>query len=128
MWYEGASTLQIVGTLLMVAFFVIVGLFNLKKAAVEDHINRARAAKTPLPAFVFWFGIALEFVSAALIVTGWNARLGVIGLIVFTVFATAIYLRFWEREEPMVRLIQRNVFLANMAIVGGLILMYENIV
>ena len=109
----------------MVAFFLVIGIGNLARDRVEDHINRARLAKTPFPAFVFWFGMALEFVSAAMILGSWYPEWGAAGLIVFTVFATLIYLRYWQTEDPMRRGIQRGVFYANMAIVGGLLVVFD---
>ncbi len=111
------------GRLLIVAFFVIAGLMNLTPARIQDHIDRATAFKTPFPTFVFWFGIALQFASCALILAGWHARLGVIGLIVFTVCASAIYHRFWQMADPLKRNFSRLALLNNVAITGGRLLL-----
>jgi putative oxidoreductase len=121
---DGAA-LVVAGRLLIVAFFVIAGLCNLTPARIRDHIDRAAAARTPLPAVVFWFGIALQFVSCALILVGWHVDLGVIGLIVFTVAATAIYHRFWQMADPGKRNGARLGLLNNLAILGGLLLLLE---
>lgn len=125
--YYDASWLDMVGRLLIVAFFLIVGVSNLAKARIEDHINRARIFKTPFPALVFWFGEALSFVSCALLLSGWHADLGALGLIVFTVCATAIYLRFWQVQDPFKYGAMRNGFLANIGLLGGLILLFQNV-
>ena len=49
MYHQDASWLDTAGRLLMVAFFLIVGIRNLQKHHVEDHINRLAKFKAPLP-------------------------------------------------------------------------------
>jgi uncharacterized membrane protein YphA (DoxX/SURF4 family) len=122
-----ASWLDSVGRLLIVAFFVIVGLRNLQKHHVEDHIKRLGIFKCPYPAFAFWFGIALEFVGCGLILANWHAAIGVLCLIIFTVVATLLLLRFWEMDDPMKRMGMQNGFLANLAVLGGLLLLLQNV-
>ena len=122
-----ASWLDSAGRLLIVAFFVIVGLRNLQRHHVEDHVKRLGLFKTPYPAFTFWFGIALEFVGCALVLANWHAALGVILLIVFTVVASLLLLRFWEMDDPMKRTGMQNGFLANLAVLGGLLLLLQNV-
>ncbi len=126
MHYDALS-LDMVGRYLIVAFFLIVGVSNLTKAKIDDHINRARIFKTPFPALVFWIGEALSFVSCALLLSGWHAELGALGLIVFTVFATAIYLRFWQVQDPFKYNAMRNGFLANIGLLGGLVLLFQTV-
>jgi putative oxidoreductase len=115
--------LELAGRLLIVGFFVVAGGMNLTRARIQDHIERAARFKTPFPAFVFWAGIALQFASCALVLANWHPALGVIGLIVFTVLASAIYHRFWQMEDPMKRNFSRLALLNNVAIVGGLLVL-----
>jgi uncharacterized membrane protein YphA (DoxX/SURF4 family) len=51
----------------------------------------------------------------------------VLCLIVFTILATLLLLRFWEMEDPMKATGMRNGFLANIGIVGGLLLLLRNV-
>lgn len=118
-------SLETAGRLLIVAFFVIAGLCNLTSARIKDHVDRAIVAGTPFPRFVFWFGIALQFASCVLILADWHADLGVAGLIVFTVAATAIYHRFWQMPDPGKRNGARLGLLNNIAILGGLLLLLK---
>jgi len=122
-----ASLLDSIGRLLIVLFFVIVGLRNLQKHHVDDHIKRLGIFKTPQPALVFWLGILLEFVGCALILANWHAAIGVICLIVFTVVASFLLLRFWEMDDPMKRTGMQNGFYANIGLVGGLLLLLQNV-
>jgi uncharacterized membrane protein YphA (DoxX/SURF4 family) len=129
--YEGdASWLDTAGRLLMVAFFVITGLRNLQKHQIEDHIQRLAAYGTPVlsPAQTFWTGVVLEFVGCALLLFNWYPAIGVLCLIAFTVLATALMLRFWEvDDDPGKRIGLQNGFLANIGVVGGLLLLLQNV-
>jgi putative oxidoreductase len=128
--YAGdASWLDTAGRLLIVAFFVITGLRNLQKDQVDDHIQRLAAYGTPVlsPEQTFWAGIALEFLGCALLLFNWYPAVGALCLIVFTVLATALMLRFWEADDPGKRIGMQNGFLANIGVVGGLLLLLQQV-
>ena len=127
LYFNDASWIYSAGRLLIVAFFVIVGIRNLSKFHIEDHIKRLTLTGTPMPAAVFWAGIVLEFIGCALLLLNWRPAIGVLCLIAFTVLATALLLRFWEMDEPMKRLGMQNGFLTNIAVVGGLLLLLQNV-
>jgi putative oxidoreductase len=116
-------TLEEAGKWLIVGFFLVSGLANLTKARIADHIQRMRSFGTPFPAALFWLGLALQFTGCALVASGWHAAAGVMGLIAFTVAATAIFHRFWQKSDPVQRNLSRLSFLANIAILGGLLLL-----
>ena len=121
------SFLDIAGEQLIVLFFLVTGIANLTKARIADHIGRMRAFRTPLPAATFWLGIALQFTGCALIESGWHPAIGVGCLIVFTVTATAIFHRFWQKRDPLQRNFSRLTLLGNTAILGGLLLLLEKV-
>ena len=127
LYINDASWLDTAGRLLIVAFFVIVGVRNLSKFHIEDHIKRLTLTGTPMPAAAFWAGIALEFVGCALLLANWRPAIGVLCLIAFTVLATALLLRFWEADDPMKRIGMQNGFMTNVAVVGGLLLLLQNV-
>ena len=126
MYYQDASWLDTVGRLLLVAFFLAVGLRNLQKVHIEDHVKRLTTFKAPLPQLTFWIGQAMEFVGCALVLFNWHPAVGVVLLLVFTVVASALLLRFWEVQGPM-RTGMQNGMLANIGIVGGLLLLLQNV-
>jgi len=125
MFYD-ASLLDTAGRLLIVGFFVVAGLCNLTAARIKDHIERMAALGTPLPGAAFWTGIALQFTGCALLLANWHPDLGAIFLIVFTVVATAIFHRFWSKPEPQ-RNLSRIMFLNNTGLLGGLLLLLQNV-
>jgi putative oxidoreductase len=129
-FYAGdASWLDTAGRLLIVAFFVITGLRNLQKNQVDDHVQRLQAYGTPILSApqTFWAGVALEFVGCALLLLNWYPAIGVLCLIAFTVLATALMLRFWEVDDPGKRTGMQNAFFTNVAVVGGLLLLLQNV-
>ena len=115
-----------IGRLLIVASFLAAGLCNMTPARIKDHIDRMAAYGTPLPAAAFWIGIAIQFTGCALLLIGWRADIGALLLIVFTVLATAIFHRFWQKPEPQ-RNLSRIMFLNNTGILGGLVLLWQNV-
>ncbi|HET7256576.1 MAG TPA: DoxX family membrane protein [Xanthobacteraceae bacterium] len=126
MYYQDASWLDTAGRLLIVAFFLAVGLRNLQKVHIEDHVKRLTTFKAPFPQLTFWIGQAMEFVGCALVLFNWYPAVGVVLLLVFTVVASALLLRFWEVQGPM-RTGMQNGMLANIGIVGGLLLLLQNV-
>lgn len=126
MYYQDASWLDTAGRLLLVAFFLAVGLRNLQKVHIEDHVKRLTTFKAPFPHLTFWIGQAMEFVGCALVLFNWHPAVGVVLLLVFTVVASALLLRFWEVQGPM-RTGMQNGMLANIGIVGGLLLLLQNV-
>lgn len=126
MYYQDASWLDTAGRLLLVAFFLAVGLRNLQKVHIEDHVKRLTTFKAPFPKLTFWIGQAMEFVGCALILFNWHPAVGVVLLLVFTVVASGLLLRFWEVQGPM-RTGMQNGMLANIGIVGGLLLLLQNV-
>jgi putative oxidoreductase len=121
------SGLDIAGKWLIVLFFLVSGLSNLTKARIADHIQRMARFGTPFPAAAFWLGIALQFAGCALLIADWHPAIGVLCLIVFTVAATAIFHRFWQKSDPMQRNMARLNLLANIGILGGLLLLLADV-
>jgi uncharacterized membrane protein YphA (DoxX/SURF4 family) len=121
------SAMVLAGRLLIVFFFLAAGIINLQPARVRDHIERMGALRVPAPAFAFWFGLFLQFSGCALVLTGWHADVGVIFLMVFTVAATAIFHRFWLMSDAVKRNTARIMLLNNTAVLGGLVLLLENV-
>ncbi len=73
----------------------------------------------------FWIGQSMEF-AGALVLLNWHPAIGVLLLLVFTIVASTLLLRFWEVEGPM-RTELQNGMLANIGIVGGLLLLLQHV-
>jgi uncharacterized membrane protein YphA (DoxX/SURF4 family) len=70
--------------------------------------------------------MALDAIGCALLLLNWHPAIGALCLIVFTVLASLLLLRFWEMDDPMKRTGMQNGFLANIGVVGGLLLLLQN--
>ncbi len=127
LYSNDASIYDSAGRLLMVAFFVIVWLRNLSRHHIEDHVKRLTFFKAPLPRLTFWFGMILDAAGCALLLANWHPAIGALCLIVFTVLASLLLLRFWEMDDPMKRTGMQNGFLANVGVLGGLLLLLQNL-
>ena len=121
------TLLEEAGKWLIVGFFLVSGAANLTKARIADHIQRMQGFGTPFPAAACWAGVALQFAGCALLIDGRYAATGVVCLIAFTVVATAIFHRFWQKSDPMQRNLSRLSFLGNVAILGGLLLLLDEL-
>ncbi|MFY9684305.1 MAG: hypothetical protein WAJ88_00765, partial [Pseudolabrys sp.] len=73
-------------------------------------------------------GMVLDAVGCALLLINWHPAIGALCLIVFTVLASLLLLRFWEMDDPMKRMGMQNGFLANIAVTGGLLLLLQNVI
>ena len=127
MFQQDASGLVFLGKLLILSLFMMAGTLNLMPVRAKDHIERMKGFGVPLPAFAFWFGMAMEFAGCAMVLSGWHADLGVWLLIAFTVVAGAIFHRFWLVEDPMRRHMLRIALLNNVAVIGGLLLVLHTL-
>src|SRR5688572_26308803 len=110
LYANDASMLDTIGRLMIVALFLIIGIRNLQKFHIDDHIARLTKFKALLPKVTFWVGQTMEFVGIAMVLFNWHAAIGVVILIVFTVVATLLLLRFWEVDVPPMRIGMQNGF------------------
>jgi putative oxidoreductase len=124
--YSG-SWIEITGRLLVVAFFVVAGLFNLTPERVKDHIDRMAGFGVPFPAAAFWIGIGAQFAGCALLLADWHPAIGAGCLVVFTVAANAIFHRYWLLPDPARRNVTRLLLLNGIAITGGLLLLLASV-
>lgn len=120
------SWLDTTGKFLILAFFLIIGVRNLSPHQIEEHVKRLAFFNTPMPRQTLWVGMFLEAIGCALILMNWHPAIGTFCLIVFTVVASLLMLRFWEEDDPMRRMGMQNCFFANIAILGGLVLLLKN--
>jgi uncharacterized membrane protein YphA (DoxX/SURF4 family) len=122
-----ASMLDSIGRLLIVALFLSLGLRNLTRWQTEDHVTRLGLNGCPAPRVAFWLGTAIELTGCALVLLDWHPAIGVICLLIFTVVASSLMHRLWETADTGKRMSQMNGLFANVAVVGGLLLLLQNV-
>lgn len=87
-------------------------------------IDVLRASHIPFAPLMFGIGICLELVAGLLVI--FNLYLGVAAalLVVFVLFATFVFHRFWRLESGPVRTLNTIIFIGNVTVtLGGLLLL-----
>jgi putative oxidoreductase len=92
---------------------------SLRLGRPDIHDNGARGV--PAPRLVLLVGSAFQFVAGLLLILGLFIAPAAFALILFTFTASVMLVNFWDMEEPA-RDAAINVWLSNLAIVGGLLI------
>ncbi len=120
--YAEHSALQIFGQVLIAVLFLGTGLIN-STMKVKQHVDRMAAMGIPRAPLVLWTGFAMQYVGGLSVAFDVRADIGAAILIVFTIAATAIFHRFWEMDDPLLRHLSMSFIFSNCAVVGGLLLL-----
>jgi len=64
----------------------------------------------------------IEIAGALMVILGWRARLGAAALALFTVVAAVTMHNFWSVPDGMMKMVETAMFLKNLTIVGGLLM------
>lgn len=122
-----SSWMLTLGTVMLATLFLVAGALNCIPPRPKEHIERMTGFGVPMPAFAFWFGIAMEFTGCALLLSGLHPKAGIGLLIAFTAMAGGIFHRFWLVEDPMRRQQLRIALLNNIAVIGGLLVLLHSV-
>jgi len=114
----GIDAVLLLGRILLGAIFVLSGYGKL--TGLEGFSASLTNQGVPLASVLAVVAGAVEFGGGLFLVLGFQARLGALGLVVFTIIATLIAHRFWELEGAAVRG-QQTQFLKNVSMIGGLL-------
>ncbi|ODA94452.1 hypothetical protein BFX40_17300 [Mesorhizobium sp. SEMIA 3007] len=114
-----AQTVQALGELLIGGVFVWAGVEHFVKFKAMTEYLAGR--HFPAPAFLLAAGSALEIVAGSLLAMGIAVPFAAGALVVFTLAANMLLLRFWACEG-LERQTSRSAFLVNFAVIGGLLL------
>lgn len=110
--------LVLLGRLLLGGLFVFGGVRHLFLIPILTQVIAARGM--PFPRFVLLAGSAFQFVAGLLVILGVFVPAAAFGLVLFTLTASIMLLNFWDMEgQPRQNTV--NVWLSNIAIIGGLL-------
>ena len=116
---EFADWTIVLGRFVLGAFFAYGGFTHF---LALDPITQAMADRgVPWPRLVLIAGSLFQIVFGLLLAFGIAVPVSAIALIAFTVVASLMLVDFWNKQEPA-RMALRNVFLSNLAIIGGLLI------
>lgn len=110
---------RLIGRLLLALIFILSGLNKITTFATFS--EGLAAGGLPAAQILSVLAIVLELGAGLALAIGFQGRLAALGLVLFTVVATAIAHRFWEVADPAAQQMQMIMFLKNVAIIGGLL-------
>jgi putative oxidoreductase len=113
------AVLLTIGRVLIGGLFVIGGLRHFAELAELTEALRARGV--PLPRASLIAASLFQIVAGAMLMLGIFVPWAVAGLIAFTLVSSAVMLDFWNKPAEA-RNGMINVWLSNLAIIGGLLL------
>jgi putative oxidoreductase len=105
------------------ALIFIVSVFGHFSSATIEH---AAAHGVPLATVLVPAAGLLALVGGVSVLLGYRARFGAFLLVVFLVPVTLVMHRFWGIADPQLAEIQRIMFLKNISLIGGALLLMYN--
>ncbi|MBV1906161.1 MAG: DoxX family protein [Pseudomonadales bacterium] len=111
--------IPLIGRTLIAFIFIMSGV---NKIGGWEQTAGYMASKGMPAAFIFLAGaVIFEILGGLSVLLGYKAKLGALALILFTVPASIIFHNFWA-FEGMQQQTQMIMFMKNLAIIGGLLL------
>ena len=114
-----SQILLIGGRVLLGGFFVLAGTHHFFIVPALTTAMKARGV--PAPPLVLIAGSVFQIFAGLLLALGVFAGWAALGLVLFTLIASIMFLNFWDAEGPA-RDAARIGFQTNVGIIGGLLL------
>jgi len=112
----------LVGRVLLAFMFVYSGFGKI--GGFEGTAANIASKNLPLPAIATTIAIVVEFVGGLMVVVGWKARWAALAVAVFTFFASIFFHNFWAMADAAAARTNMIMFMKNVAVIGGLLLVY----
>ncbi len=109
----------LLGRILLSYIFISSGL----KHFLSQTIQYGASAGVPAASILVPLAGIIAIAGAVLIILGYKARFGAWLLVIFLVPVTLIMHRFWSVQDPMQHQIQHTMFLKNMSMLGGALIL-----
>jgi putative oxidoreductase len=106
-------------------FFVLIFLFAGPRNFLRQTIGFAASQGVPLASIAVPFSGALAIVGALSILLGYRGKIGAWLLILFLVGVTPMMHKFWAATDPMTYQIQLVMFMKNLSMAGGALLISQ---
>lgn len=110
--------LVLLGRIFYSAIFIGSGLGHFASGTIEY----AQMHGVPMAGYLVPFSGLLALLGGLSILLGYQARVGAWLIVVFLVPVTLMMHDFWSVEEPGPRLIQQAMFMKNLSMLGGALL------
>lgn len=115
----GENISPLIGRGLMALFFALIGLEQLRDWT-GARLTLLSHGISP-PDVVLAIAVILEFGGAFALALGFRTRLAALALFILTVAASLALNDYWKIEDAEMARVQQDLFLRNLAIAGGLL-------
>lgn len=117
----GQSAVVVLGRLLFALIFVAAGANHFNKQT----IGYAASQGVPLASIAVPLSGVLAILGGLSILLGYRARLGAWLIVLFLVPVTFMMHKFWTVQDPMMAQIQMVMFMKNVSMLGGALLVSQ---
>ena len=106
-------------------FFVLIFLMSGPLHFSKQEVAYAAAQGVPLPAILVPFSGLLAVAGGLSILLGYRAKLGAWLIVLFLIPVTLMLHKFWTVTDPMMAQLQMILFMKNVSMVGGALLISQ---
>lgn len=118
---SGNSFVTLVGRILFATIFVLSGFFHFS----QQDIGYAAQAGVPMASFLVPASGILALLGGLSILLGYRAKIGAWLVVLFLVPVTLAMHNFWAVKDPMMAQIQMAMFMKNVSMLGGALLISQ---
>ena len=115
------GSLTLLGRVLFALIFLLAG----PQHFTDTEINSAVAACVPMAKILVPAAGILAFIGALSVLLGYRAKIGAWLLVIFLVPVTLVMHNFWAASDPATHQLQTIMFLKNISILGGALLITQ---
>ena len=108
----------LIGRILFALIFITSGFSHFKSQTIEHAASRG----VMMPNFLVPAAGVLAIVGGLSIILGYQARIGAWLIVAFLIPVTLTMHNFWTLSDPQKRMIQSIMFMKNVSILGGALL------
>jgi len=118
------TLIQTLAHVLVAICFIVIGIINFFRRA--DVHEEMRGFGVPMPEIALPIGLLSQWLGSLLVLFDYYAGIGAIILIVFTIVASFIFLRWWKiKDNPFRRIHLVIGIFTNFAVIAALLLIVE---
>ena len=118
---SATAFVTLAGRILFAAIFILSGFFHFS----QQDIAYAVHAGVPMAGFLVPASGILALLGGLSILLGYRARIGAWLIVLFLVPVTLVMHNFWAVKDPMLAQIQMAMFMKNVAMLGGALLISQ---
>jgi putative oxidoreductase len=112
----------LIGRVLLAFLFVYSGFGKI--GGFEGTAASIASKHVPMPEIATTIAIVIEFIGGLMVAVGWKARWAALAVAAFTLVASLLYHNFWAMADAATAGTNKIMFLKNIAVIGGLLLVY----